>query len=174
LSQVPKKYYQPDSALELSGISRFEKMKTHITTTALESSKAVAREIADLIRQKANENKKCVLCLTSGRSPIELFNELVRIHNEENLSFQNVVIFNLFEYYPLDINFAQSCMNQIKTNLLDKVDILPENIYSIDPTLNQSEISQHCINYEHKIEECIHPDDFAEWLDKHITPNINP
>lgn len=154
LSQVPKKYYQPDSALELSGISRFEKMKTHITTTALESSKAVAREIADLIRQKANENKKCVLCLTSGRSPIELFNELVRIHNEENLSFQNVVIFNLFEYYPLDINFAQSCMNQIKTNLLDKVDILPENIYSIDPTLNQSEISQHCINYEHKIEEC--------------------
>ena len=27
---------------------------------------------------------------------------------------------------------------------------------------------------EHKIEECIHPDDFAEWLDKHITPNINP
>lgn len=154
LYQVPKKYYQPDSALELSGISRFEKIKTHITNTALESSKAVAHEIAELIRQKANENKKCVLCFTSGRSPIELFRELVRLHEEEALSFQNVVVFNLFEYYPLDINFAQSCMNQIKTNLLDKVDILPENIHSIDPTINQSEISQHCALYERKIEEC--------------------
>ena len=48
LYQVPKKYYQPDSALELSGISRFEKIKTHITNTALESSKAVANEIAEL------------------------------------------------------------------------------------------------------------------------------
>lgn len=154
LYQVPKKYYQPDSALEMSGISRLEKIKTHITNTALESSKVVAHEIANLIRTKANENKKCVLCFTSGRSPMEVFDELVRQHKEESLSFQNVVIFNLFEYYPLDINFAQSCLNQIKTNLLDKVDILPENIHSIDPTLNQSEIAQHCFNYERKIEEC--------------------
>ena len=153
LSQVPKKYYQPDSALELSGISRFEKIKTHITTTAFESSKVVAQEIANLIHQKEAENKKCVLCFTSGRSPIEVFNELVRLHNEEGLSFKNVIVFNLFEYYPLDINFAQSCLNQIKANLLDKVDILPENIYSIDPTLTQSEISHHCANYEHKIDQ---------------------
>ena len=154
LYQVPKKYYQPDSALEMSGISRLEKIKTHITTTSKESSEIVAQEIANLIRQKAKENKKCVICFTSGRSPIELFNELVRMHDEENLSFQNVIIFNLFEYYPLDVNFAQSCLNQIKSNLLDKVDILPENIHSIDPTLNQSDIAQYCIDYERQIEEC--------------------
>ena len=47
LYQVPQKYYKPNSALEMSGISRFEKIKTHITTTALESSKIVAKEIAD-------------------------------------------------------------------------------------------------------------------------------
>ena len=154
LYQVPKKYYQPDSALEMSGISRLEKIKTHITTTSKESSEIVAQEIANLIRQKAKENKKCVICFTSGRSPIELFNELVRMHDEENLSFQNVIIFNLFEYYPLDVNFAQSCLNQIKSNLLDKIDILPENIHSIDPTLNQSDIAQYCIDYERQIEEC--------------------
>ena len=119
LYQVPQKYYQPNSALELSGISRFEKIKTHITTTALESSRTVAHEIATLIRKKEKENKKCILCLTSGRSPIEVFNELVRLHKEENLSFKNVIIFNLFEYYPLDINFAQSCLNNSseQTNL---------------------------------------------------------
>ena len=58
LYQVPKKYYQPDSALEMSGISRLEKIKTHITTTSKESSEIVAQEIANLIRQKAKENKK--------------------------------------------------------------------------------------------------------------------
>ena len=152
LYQVPQKYYKPNSALEMSGISRFEKIKTHITTTTLESSKVVAQEIASLIRKKAKENKMCVLCFTSGRSPIELFDELVRLHNEEGLSFKNVITFNLFEYYPLDINFAQSCLNQIKANLLDKVDILPENIHSIDPTLNQSEIALHCAEYEQKID----------------------
>ena len=131
LYQVPQKYYKPNSALEMSGISRFEKIKTHITTTALESSKIVAKEIADLIRQRQSENRNCTLCFTSGRSPVEVFDELVRFHKEEGLSFYNVHIFNLFEYYPLDINFAQSCMNQIKTNLLDKIDILPENTHSI-------------------------------------------
>ena len=154
LYQVPKKYYQPDSALEISGISRFEKIHTHITNSASESSIVVAREIADLILQRQAENRTCTLCFTSGRSPIEVFKELVRLHNEENLSFQNVIIFNLFEYYPLNANYAQSCFNQIKTNLLDKVDILPENIHSIDPTLNQSEISQFCANYELQIKEC--------------------
>ena len=154
LYQVPKKYYQPDSALEISGISRFEKIHTHITNSASESSIVVAREIADLILQRQAENRTCTLCFTSGRSPIEVFKELVRLHNEENLSFQNVIVFNLFEYYPLNANYAQSCFNQIKTNLLDKIDILPENIHSIDPTLNQSEISQFCANYELKIKEC--------------------
>ena len=154
LYQVPKKYYQPDSALEISGISRFEKIHTHITNSASESSIVVAREIADLILQRQAENRTCTLCFTSGRSPIEVFKELVRLHNEENLSFQNVIVFNLFEYYPLNANYAQSCFNQIKTNLLGKVDILPENIHSIDPTLNQSEISQFCANYELKIKEC--------------------
>ena len=153
LYQVPKKYYQPDSALEISGISRFEKIHTHITNSASESSIVVAREIADLILQRQAENRTCTLCFTSGRSPIEVFKELVRLHNEENLSFQNVIVFNLFEYYPLNANYAQSCFNQIKTNLLDKIDILPENIHSIDPTLNQSEISQFCANYELKIKE---------------------
>ena len=154
LYQVPKKYYQPDSALEISGISRFEKIHTHITNSSSESSIVVAREIADLILQRQAENRTCTLCFTSGRSPIEVFKELVRLHNEENLSFQNVIVFNLFEYYPLNANYAQSCFNQIKTNLLDKIDILPENIHSIDPTLNQSEISQFCANYELKIKEC--------------------
>ena len=153
LYQVPQKYYRPDSALESSGISRYEKIKTHITKTANEGSIVVAKEIANLIRQRQTENRNCVLCFTSGRSPVEVFDELVRLHNEENLSFKNVIVFNLFEYYPLDIQFAQSCINQIKTNLLDRVDIPTENIHSIDPTLNQSEIAQHCADYE---QQCGH------------------
>ena len=58
LYQIPQKYYKPNSALEMSGISRFEKIKTHITTTALEGSKIVAHEIATLILPRQKENRR--------------------------------------------------------------------------------------------------------------------
>ncbi len=153
LRQIPKKYYQPDSALEASGISRYEKINTFIGQTALEGAKRAAAEVAELIRAKAAEGKKCVLGLNSGRSPIEFYEELVRLHREEGLSFANVVVFNLFEYYPLDVNYPQSCLNQIKTMLFDHIDIAPEHIFSPDPSVPQSQIFAYCADYERKIEE---------------------
>ena len=153
LRQIPKKYYQPDSALEASGISRYEKINTFIAQSAREGAKKAAFEVAELIRTKAAKGEKCVLGLNSGRSPIEFYEELVRLHKEEGLSFANVVVFNLFEYYPLDINFQQSCLNQIKTMLFDHIDIPKENIYSPDSTIPQSQIFEYCNNYEQKIEE---------------------
>ena len=73
LHQVPRKYYQPDDVLELSGISRFEKVKTEIFDTAIVGGEKIACEIADLIRKKQANNEICVLGLNSGRSPIEMY-----------------------------------------------------------------------------------------------------
>jgi 6-phosphogluconolactonase/glucosamine-6-phosphate isomerase/deaminase len=39
--------------------------------------------------------------LATGSSPIEVYEELVRMHKEEGLSFSNVITFNLDEYYPM-------------------------------------------------------------------------
>jgi glucosamine-6-phosphate deaminase len=152
LHQVPRKYYQPDDVLELSGISRFEKIKTEIFDTAAVGGEKLACEIADLIREKQAKNEKCVLGLNSGRSPIELYESLIKKH-KEGLSFKNVVVFNLFEYYPLDTTSTQSCLSQINEMFCKHVDIDSNNIYSPNSSLPQNEIMKHCSEYEKKIEE---------------------
>ena len=64
---------------------------------SLEASRAVAGEIAALIRARAREGRTCVLGLATGSTPVSLYAELVRLHREEGLSFANVTTFNLDE-----------------------------------------------------------------------------
>ncbi|MHC0441391.1 glucosamine-6-phosphate deaminase, partial [Flavobacterium sp. 3-210] len=81
--------------------TRFEKNHNVIFENSAEASKTVAQEIAELIRLKQAANESCVLGLATGSSPIKVYEELVRMHKEEGLSFSNVITFNLDEYYPM-------------------------------------------------------------------------
>ena len=150
LRQIPRKYYQPNDVLEMSSLTRFEKIPTEIFDDAALGAKSIADEIAALIKEKQARGEKFVLGLTCGRSCAELYAELVQ-KNKQGLSFKNVVVFNAYEYYPL-VNANQSCLSQLKTSLLDHVDILPENIYSLNGQLNKEKIVPFCKEYENKIE----------------------
>ena len=77
------------------GANRYEKIPVQIYEEPATAVVTVAKEIANLIRSKAEKNEKCVLGLATGSSPIKLYEELVRMHKEEGLSFQNVITFNL-------------------------------------------------------------------------------
>ena len=66
----------------------YEKIPTKIFKDSKEASKAVAQEIADLIREKQKQGKSCVLGLATGSSPKSVYAELVRMHREEGLSFK--------------------------------------------------------------------------------------
>ena len=88
--------------------TRFEKIHNVIFDSSNEASIIVAQEIANLIREKTNRNESCVLGLATGSSPIKVYEELVRMHKEDGLSFVNVITFNLDEYYPMDKNNIQS------------------------------------------------------------------
>ena len=71
--------------------TRFEKIHNVIFEDSKQASIEVANEIASLIKIKASENKPCVLGLATGSTPIKVYEELIRLHNEEGLSFQNVI-----------------------------------------------------------------------------------
>lgn len=131
---------------------RFENINTVVFENSNTASKAVANEIADLIREKQKENKPCILGLATGSTPKGLYAELVRLHKEENLSFKNVITFNLDEYYPMEPDSIHSYVRFMKELLLDQVDILPENYHIPDGTLTKSQISKYCNDYEAKIE----------------------
>ncbi|NDV45587.1 glucosamine-6-phosphate deaminase [Paludibacter sp. 221] len=152
LTRIPRKYYQPDDVFELSRVTRLEKIPTEIFETEKKGAKKVALEIAELIREKQAAGENCVLGLTNGQSTTGIYSELIKIHTEGGLSFKNVIVFNLFEYFPL-ANNTKGCFLQMKENFFDHVDILPENIHTLDGTIDKSEIIAACAAYEKEIKK---------------------
>ena len=133
--------------------TRFEKIHNVTYKSSLEASNLVAQEIANLIRDKQRENKKCVLGLATGSSPIKVYEELIRLHNEEGLSFENVITFNLDEYFPMDKSNIQSYFYFMHEHLFNHVNILPENINIPDGNISIDNLYQYCIDYEMKIKD---------------------
>ncbi|MGM5468961.1 glucosamine-6-phosphate deaminase [Flavobacteriaceae bacterium LMO-SS05] len=130
---------------------RFENIGTVVFDNSTTASKAVAKEIADLIRVKQAQKQPCILGLATGSSPKGLYAELVRLHKEEGLSFKNVVSFNLDEYYPMEPDSVNSYVRFMRELLFNHVDILPENYHIPDGTLSKEEIADYCNVYEAKI-----------------------
>jgi glucosamine-6-phosphate deaminase len=139
--------------LNLLEETRYEKLPVTIYPDANVASVAVANRIAALIRAKDAKSEKTVLGLATGVTPIGVYNELVRLHREENLSFKNVITFNLDEYYPMQPTAVQSYVTFMNQNLFDLIDIDRANIHIPDGTLNQEDIAAFCVNYEKQIEE---------------------
>jgi glucosamine-6-phosphate deaminase len=130
---------------------RFEKIKTSIYADAMQASKAVAGQIAQLIKTKQSEKKICVLGLATGSTPLSVYEELIRMHRNEGLSFQNVVTFNLDEYYPMHPDSLQSYKHFMNENLFDYIDILPANTNVPDGLVAKEKINNYCNSYEEKI-----------------------
>jgi glucosamine-6-phosphate deaminase len=140
---------------ELTSSSRngCEKIPTCVFPTAADASAAVAQEIVALIRQRATEGKNAVLGLATGSTPTAVYNELVRMHREDGLSFRNVVSFNLDEYYPIARHELQSYHRFMHEYLFDFVDIPPENIHIPDGTIPIERVAEFCEAYERAIAE---------------------
>lgn len=128
LNRVSPRYYRPENAFERSVLTRLEKIPTDIYESAEEGANQIALDIAQLIRDKQKAGRFCVLALAGGNSPRNVYADLVRMHQEEGLSFRNVVIFNLYEYYPLAPNAINSNFNALKEMLIDHVDIDKQNV----------------------------------------------
>ncbi len=151
LSQVSKKLYQPDDVFELSRVTRLERVKTKIYETDDEGTLHVANRIARLITEKQEKFEKFVLGIVAGQSTIGIYEELVRKHEQEHLSFKNVVLFNLYEYFPLS-NTKTGCFAELKEIFIDKIDVLPENVYTMNGCVNKENVFDECAEYERKIE----------------------
>ena len=131
--------------------TRFEKIHSVIFNDSKEASKIIAKEIADLIIKKQKQNKNCVLGLATGSSPISVYQELVRMHKEEGLSFKNVITFNLDEYYSMDKNDINSYHHFMGTHLFNHIDIDKKNIHIPDGIIKKDKINEYCANYEKQI-----------------------
>ena len=136
-----------------SPLTRNELVHTNIFRTSEEASRLIAREISNLIKEKATKSQQAVLGLATGSSPLGVYRELIRLHKEEGLSFRNVLTFNLDEYYPMKPTSLHSYVQFMKANLFDEIDIPPENVHIPDGTVDRDKVEDFCREYERMIDE---------------------
>lgn len=128
-----------------------ERIPTTIHADADAASALVAGELAALIRRHHAAGRPTVLGLATGSTPVRLYRELIRLHREEQLSFQHVITFNLDEYHGLARTHPESYWRFMHEQLFDHLDIPAENINIPDGTVPRAEVFATCRAYEEKI-----------------------
>ena len=151
LNKVPEEFYRPRTAVDRSEITRMEKLPTDIYPKTEDGVKEVAKAVVEEVQQQRRDGEYCVLGLGTGTSLTPVYEELIRLHKEEGVSFQNVVVFNAYEYFPLAKDAQQSAIRQLHERFLNHVDIDSKNVFSPDGTIEQDQVQQHCRLYEQRI-----------------------
>ena len=152
LNKVPQEFYQPKTAVDRTELTRMEKIPTDIFSTIEEGARHIADSIEKDIKAKSAAGRFYVIALGTGTSLTPVFNELVRRHKKEGLSFKNVVVFNGYEYFPLTAKNTNSSLKQLKERFLNKVDIEQQNVFSPDGTIAQEAVQEYCRLYEQRIQ----------------------
>ena len=153
LNQIPEEFYRPATAIERSEITRFEKVPTDIFPTIEEGAVDIVNQLEADIKKREQEGRRFVMGVGSGSSLTPIFQELIRRHEAGRLSFRNVVVFNAYEYFPLNAENVNRSINQLRERFLNYVDIEAENIFTPDGTLAQDDVQEHCRQYEQHIKE---------------------
>lgn len=131
----------------------YEKTRTVIVKDSAEGCRLLAGEVANLIRTRQGEGKNVVLGLATGSTPVPFYRELIRLHREEGLSFNNVISFNLDEYHGLAPDHRESYTRFMREQLFDHIDIAKENINIPDGTVSLDAVYESCMDYEKRIED---------------------
>ena len=124
----------------------FERIRTEI----YDQSSNASDKIADIIVNAINscKDRKFRLGLTTGSTPASLYTRLKRAFDEGRVSFKNVEVFSIDEYYPYGKDEPQSRNMRLRSALLDGIDIPEENIHIPDGSVPQERISEYCAEYD--------------------------
>lgn len=125
-------------------------MKVIIRNSSKEGSIWAAHHIAEKINAKAAvSNEPFVLGLCTGSTPIETYTELARMVAAGEVSFKNVISFNMDEYVGLPEEHPESYHSFMHTNLFSKIDEPKENIHILNG--NAADLEAECAAYEEAI-----------------------
>ena len=152
LNNVSEQFYRPRTAVDRSEITRFEKIYTDIHPSIDKGAAHIADSLAEKMQAKGKEGKFFVLAAGTGLSLTPVYEELIRRHREEGLSFRNLVVFNAYEYFPLGKGSKNSAINQLRERFLDHIDVDMHNVFSPDGTLPQDQVQEACRLYEQCIQ----------------------
>ena len=124
----------------------FERIRTEIYDQSSNASDKIADIIVNAINACKDRNFR--LGLSTGSTPASLYTRLKRAYDEGKVSFRNVEVFSIDEYYPYGKNEPQSRNRRLRSALLDGIDIPEENIHIPDGSVPEDKISDYCAEYD--------------------------
>lgn len=104
---------------------------------------------ADAVEAVVRSGPGAVLGLATGSSPLKVYDELVRRHVQEGLSFAGVRAFMLDEYVGLPVDHPERYRNVIETEIASRVDFAPGAVQG--PDGNAADLVAACAAYEDAI-----------------------
>ena len=150
LNRVSTRYYKPENTIERSVLTRFEKVPVNIYESVEDGVKNIANEIVNKVQERQRDGKFCTIAAGIGISLRPLYAELVRRYKEDGVSFRNVVLFNLYEFYPIT-ETTNSSISQLSELFIKQVDIDPQNVFTLDGSIPQENLTEYCSLYEQRI-----------------------
>lgn len=154
LDQVSKRYYQPESELELASLTRFEKVSTRIVENSDTGAALAAMSMARFIDKCVQQKGQCVVGFGAGKCALKVYDELVKLYFADKVSFANVIAFNISELgFGVVKGDEQSTYVRLKRHLFNKVDIDPQNVHTFSQDATQENVHQLCKAYEAEISE---------------------
>jgi len=111
------------------------------------TSEMAARIVARLVR----DDRRAVLGLATGKTPMRLYAELARMHRDENLDFSRGTPFNLDEFVGLPPEHPSSCHSFMTEHLFRHTNIELARVHV--PNGMADDIPAWCSRYERYIRE---------------------
>ena len=125
-------------------------MRVIIKDTSAEVAQWAARLIVDEINAKAAKtDAPFVLGLPTGSTPLQTYKELIRLYKAGEVSFKNVITFNMDEYVGLEESHPESYHSFMWTNFFSHIDVKAENIHILNG--NAEDLMAECRAYEEAI-----------------------
>jgi len=122
-------------------------MKLHIVKNYDELSHAAAEKVAHIVKS----NPKVVLGLPTGSTPLGMYKELIDMNKRKEISFKEVITFNLDEYQGLPREDVNSYYRFMWDNFFSHIDIVKENTNI--PNGMADDVEKECTAYESRIEK---------------------
>ena len=151
LDQVPKKYYAPENKLEFAALCREEKVYTSIFETADEGAAHIAEEVAKTIRKSVDLKGKCVVALGAGNAVIPVYTELISLYKAGKVTFDNLVIFNIADFYP-SADGQPKTIDRLQKIFISQTNVKPENVHTFNVDAPHTDIYEACKAYEADID----------------------
>jgi len=111
----------------------------------------MSKVAANIFTKQLQEKPTSILGLATGGSPVGMYEELVKRQQAEQVSFKDVITFNLDEYVGLDQTSPASYWTFMHEQLFNHVDIKEENIHL--PNGKAEDLAAECIAYDARIKE---------------------